>query len=118
MGMAIKKKMGIDPNEKKKHTSKRLKSGSKREIKWKAEIKEMRQLITRTSNEIYWRKQQWSGTPKEKKILKQIKEKINKAWQKTKNISPNGTLGGMDWQTKIQRSEAGKNDRKRQNEYR
>ena len=33
MGMAIKKKMGIDPNEKKKHTSKRLKSGSKREIK-------------------------------------------------------------------------------------
>ena len=30
-GKAIKKKMGIDPNEKKKHTSKRLKKGNRRE---------------------------------------------------------------------------------------
>ena len=53
MGKAIEKKMGIDPNEKKKRTSERLQNGSRRERKLKAEIKQQRQLIARTSNEIY-----------------------------------------------------------------
>ena len=57
MGKAIEKKIGIDPNEKKKHTSKRLKNGDRRERKLKAEIKELKQLIARTGNEIYQRKQ-------------------------------------------------------------
>ena len=43
----------------------------------KAEIKQLRQLIARTSNEIYRRKQQRKGTPKEKRILKQLKETMN-----------------------------------------
>ena len=77
MGKAIEKKMGIDPNEKKKHTSKRLQNGNRRERKLKTEIKQLRQLIARTSNEIYWRKQQRTYTPKEKKILTQLKKKIN-----------------------------------------
>ena len=77
MGKAIEKKMGIDPNEKKKHTSKRLQNGNRRERKLKAEIKQLRQLIARTSNEIYRRKQRRKGTPKEKKILKQLKETMN-----------------------------------------
>ena len=39
MGKAIERKMGIDPNEKKKHTSKRMKNENRRERKLKAEIK-------------------------------------------------------------------------------
>ena len=53
MGKVIEIKMGIDPNEKKKHTSNRLQNGNRRERKLKAEIKQLRQLIARTSNEIY-----------------------------------------------------------------
>ena len=56
MGKAIEKKMGIDPNEKKKHTSKRLQNGNRRERKLKAEIKQLRQLTASISNEIYRRK--------------------------------------------------------------
>ena len=52
MEKAIEKKIEIDPNEKKKHTSKILKNGNRRKRKLKAEIREMRQLIARTSNEI------------------------------------------------------------------
>ena len=75
MGKAIEKKIGIDPNEKKKHTSKRLKNGDRRERKLKTEIKELRQLIARTGNEIYQRKQLRKGTPTEKKTLKQLKKR-------------------------------------------
>ena len=76
MGKAIEKKMGIEPNEE-KYTSKRLQNGNRRERTLKIEIKQLRQLITRTSNEIYRRKQRRKGTPKEKKILKQLKKTMN-----------------------------------------
>ena len=45
--------MGINPNEIKKHTSKRLKNRNRRERKFKAEIKERWQFIAMTSNEKY-----------------------------------------------------------------
>ena len=45
MGKAIKKKMGIDPNEKKKHTSKRLKNGNRRERKLKEKREEKRKKV-------------------------------------------------------------------------
>ena len=77
MGKAIEKKMVVEPNEKKKHTSKRFQNRNRRERKLQAEIKQLRQLIARTSNEIYWRKQRRKGTPKEKKILKQLKKTMN-----------------------------------------
>ena len=77
MEKAFEKKIGIDPNEKKKHTSKISKNGNKRERKLKAETKELRQLIARTINEIYRRKQRKMGTPKKKKILKQLKIIMN-----------------------------------------
>ena len=69
--------MGINPKKKKKHTSKALKNDSRREIKLKAEIKELRQLIARTSNELYWRKPERKDIPKEKKILKHFKKTMN-----------------------------------------
>ena len=56
---------------------KREQNGNRRERKLKAEIKQLRQLIARTSNEIYRRKQRRKGTPKEKKILKQLKETMH-----------------------------------------
>ena len=37
--------MGIDPNEMKKHISKRLQNGNRRERKLKPEIKQLRQLL-------------------------------------------------------------------------
>ena len=77
MGKAIEKNMGIDLNEKKKHTSKRLKNGNRRERKLKTEIKELRQLIARTSNKIYRRKHPRKGRPKEKKILELLKKTMN-----------------------------------------
>ena len=77
MGKAIEKKMRIDTNEKKKHISKRLQNGNRRERKLKAEIKQLRQLLASTSNEIYRRKQRRNGTPKEKKIIKQLKKTMN-----------------------------------------
>ena len=77
MEKAFEKKIGIDPNEKKKHTSKISKNGNKRERKLKAETKELRQLIARTINEIYRRKQRKMGKPKKKKILKQLKIIMN-----------------------------------------
>ena len=76
-GKAIEKKMGIYLNAKKKHRSKRLQNGNRRERKLKAEIKQLRQLISRISNEIYRRKQRRKGTLKEKKILKQLKKAMN-----------------------------------------
>ena len=56
---------------------KREQNGNRRERKLKAKIKQLRQLIARTSNEIYRRKQRRKGTPKEKKILKQLKETMH-----------------------------------------
>ena len=48
-GKAIEKKMSMDPNEKKKHASKRLKNGSRRERKLKTNIKGLRQLEKTTN---------------------------------------------------------------------
>ena len=64
------KKIGTHADEKKKDTSKRLRNGNRRERELKTEMKGLRQLIARTWNEIYWRKQQRKGTSKEKKIFK------------------------------------------------
>ena len=89
--------MGIDPHEKKKHTNRRLKNGNRRERKLKAEIKELRQLIARTSNEIYQRKQQRKSTPKEKKIFKQLKETMNE----TKPTTPALMKHKEEWIDKL-----------------
>ena len=69
MGKAIEKKMGIDPNGKKKHTSKKLKNENRRGRNLKAEIKELRQLTARTSNEIYQRKQKKRAHQKRRRYL-------------------------------------------------
>ena len=45
MEKAFEKKIVIDPNEKKEHTSKILKNGDRREKTLKAEVKELRQLV-------------------------------------------------------------------------
>ena len=95
MGKAIEKNMGIDLNEKKKHTGKRLKNENRRERKLKAEIKEQRQMIARTSNEMHWRKQQRKGTTKEKKILKQLKKTMNET-ESTTSVPMKHKKGWID----------------------
>ena len=52
--------------------------GNRRERKLKKEMKELRQNIARVSSEIHQRKQRRKATLKEKKILKELKEKTHK----------------------------------------
>ena len=52
--------------------------GNHRERKLKKELKELRQNIARASNEIHRRKQRRKAALKEKKILKELKEKMHK----------------------------------------
>ena len=52
--------------------------GNHRDHKLKKEMKELRQNIVRVSNEIHQRKQRRKATLKEKKILKELKEKMHK----------------------------------------
>ena len=71
--------------KKKKYTSKELKNRNRSGRKLKAEIKALRPLIAKNSNEIYLRKQRRKGTSKKKKILKRRKgtskkKKIRRQW--------------------------------------
>ena len=79
MGRAIASKMGVRVDKeqpgKKKGNAER---GNRRERKLKKEIKELRQKIAKTSNELYRRKQQRKATAKEKAILKELSTKIQK----------------------------------------
>ena len=52
--------------------------GNRREHKLKKEIKELRQKIAKTSNELYRRKQRRKATAKEKAILKELRTKSQK----------------------------------------
>ena len=52
------------------------KGGNRRERILKKEIKELRQWIARTSNELFRRKVRRKATKKEKEILKQLKVQI------------------------------------------
>ena len=79
MGKAITSKLGLivdkdQPGKKKENA----KGGNCREQKLKKEIKELRQNITKTSNELFRRKQQKKATAKEKAILQELKIKSQK----------------------------------------
>ena len=52
--------------------------GNRRECKLEKEMKELRQNIAGASNEIHRRKERRKATLKEKKILKELKEKMHK----------------------------------------
>ena len=52
MGRAIERKMGIAQKEKKDKVKRKPTNGNRRERKLKAEMKELRQRIARTNNEL------------------------------------------------------------------
>ena len=79
MGRAIASKLGVrvdkeQPGKKKGNAE----GGNRRERKLKKEIKELRQKIAKTSNELYRRKQRRKATAKEKAILKELRTKSQK----------------------------------------
>ena len=79
MGRAIGFKLGklveSDSGERKKKSVNR---GNRRERKLKKEIKELRQIVAKTSNELYRRIQQRKATKKEKEIIKKLRVLIDK----------------------------------------
>ena len=76
MGKAIENKMGV--GFKRNETfKKRPTNGNRRERKLRKEMKELRQNISKASNEIYRRKVKRKATFKEKKLLKGFKKIMN-----------------------------------------
>ena len=58
---------------------KRLTNGdNRRELKLKKEIKQLRQVVAKVSNELYRRRMRRKATKKEKKIIKELKASIGK----------------------------------------
>ena len=79
MGRAIGFKLGklveSDSGERKKKSVNR---GNRQERKLKKEIKELRQIVAKTSNELYRRIQQRKATKKEKEIIKKLRVLIDR----------------------------------------
>ena len=78
MGKAIAFKLGVKQPESNTTKKKDANGGNRRERKLKKEIKELRQWIARTSNELYTRKIRRKATKREKEILNQIKVQMDK----------------------------------------
>ena len=79
MGRAIGFKLGNlvekDKGERKKQGAN---GGNRRERKLKKEIKELHQIVAKTSNELYRRGQRRKATKKENEIIKKLRVLINK----------------------------------------
>ena len=78
MGKAIGSHLGVKQRDNDSTRKRTADGGNGRERKLQKEIKELRQNIARASNEIHLRKQRRKATLKEKKILKQLNEKMHK----------------------------------------
>ena len=79
MGRAIGFKLGNlvekDKDERKKQGAN---GGNRRERKLKKKIKELHQIVAKTSNELYRRRQRRKATKKESEIIKKLRVLINK----------------------------------------
>ena len=79
MGRAIGVKLGKLVKSYKEERKKKIANGGKtRGRKFKKEIKELCQIIVKTSNELYRRRQQRKAIKKEKKIIKELIVLIDK----------------------------------------
>ena len=81
MGRAVSFKLGVGKREQNGDQNgdqkQKPKEGNWRERKLKLEMKELRQGITRISNELHWRKVRRKPSNKEKAILGNLKAKFN-----------------------------------------
>ena len=78
MGKAIGSYLAVKQRDNDSTRKRTVDGGNCRECKLKKEMKELRQNIARASNEIHRKKQRRKATLKEKKILKELKEKMHK----------------------------------------
>ena len=86
MGKAVRYVMGVKPRERNDNRGRKAAGGNRRERKLKADMKELRQNIARTGNELYRRNQQRKASAKEKKILKDLKTKMNNKDVTSRNL--------------------------------
>ena len=77
MGRAVSFKLGVGQREQNGDRKQKPKEGNRRERKLKLEMKELRQGITRISNELHQRKVRRKASNKEKAILGNLKAKLN-----------------------------------------
>ena len=73
MGQTIEERKGVKRNEKRKE-NKNQEGPNRRIRKLEKQIKELRQILAWTSNEIHRRKVKWKSTKKEKEILQKLKK--------------------------------------------
>ena len=78
MGKAVAHATGVKPKERNDNRTKKVEGGNRRERKLKAEMKKLRQDIAKSGNELHRRKQQRKATKKEKRIIIELKTKIEK----------------------------------------
>ena len=79
MGRATSIKLGKLVEVNHSNRKKRLTNGdNRREHKLKKEIKQLRQVVAKASNELYPRRMRRKATKKEKKIIKELKASIGK----------------------------------------
>ena len=74
MGQTIEERKGVKRNEKRKENKNQEGSPNRRIRKLEKQIKELRQILAWTSNEIHRRKVKWKSTKKEKEILQKLKK--------------------------------------------
>ena len=77
MGRAVSFKLGVGQREQNGDRKQKQKKGNRRKRKLKLEMKELRQGITRISNELHWRKVRRKASNKKKAILGNLKAKLN-----------------------------------------
>ena len=74
MGQTIAERKGVKRNEKRKENKNQEGPPNRRIRKLEKQIKELRQILAWTSNEIHRRKVKWKSTKKEKEILQKLKK--------------------------------------------
>ena len=84
MGKAVGYAMRVRSKESNGNGVRKAEGGNRRERKLKAEMKKLRQDITRAGNELHRRKQQRKAMNKEKEILRELKTNMN-----GKEVTPN-----------------------------
>jgi hypothetical protein len=86
MAKAIAYKLGVKQNERYENRTRKASGGNRRERKLKSEIKELRQDIARTSNELHRRRQRRKASEREKQILKKLETKMNQSKVTSDNL--------------------------------
>ena len=78
MGKALGSHLGVKQRDNNSTHKRTVDGGNRRERKLKKEMKDLRKNIAGASNGIHRRKQRQKATLREKKILKELKEKMHK----------------------------------------